>query len=339
MAHSATAALFGIAAQVSYASALQRSMDSSRNARGQFFSLQPDFSLQPETVEVAEQVCLEHFHSCWDGARRHWAPGDKCQQAFGSCWKLLCTSWLPRACDHGDPACEEVSPMCAITAKRPDSDTSDEDLPLIFMHMPKNAGTAVEQSGIQSDVKWGKFWTWGTVQMPDGYWCNKWHVPPVYLPDPNMYMNAEVFCIVRHPIDRLISEYRYLLEMPWGGKHIRRPEEEDRCHPKGLNMYLKGVMSAVNAGYHFINDCHMVKQSTYIWGFDRQWCQDIIRIENLPEEFDSLMRRAGYKVKLSKENSATTCPNLTKDALEPGLKQMLYDYYKDDFELLNYTAD
>lgn len=333
--HGAAGALLLVVVPVYLASGLQLGTSSARRTHSSLSST------QPEVETTAVSACLEHFYFCWDSDKRLVANVSDCKDFRASCQNLLCTGWLPGACNRGDPACKEVAELCLTAGKPRASNASSAGLPLLFMHMPKNAGTAVEESGIRSNVKWGRFMTWGSVQMPDGYWCNAWHVPPVYLPDPRIYMNAEVFCVVRHPFDRLISEYKYLLDMPWGDNYVHRPQEPDQCHPKGLNAYLKGVMSAVNAGYPFINDCHLVKQSAYIWGHDRQWCQDIIRIENLPEEFESLMKRAGYPVTLarSKENLATHCPNLTRDSLDPELKQMVLRYYKDDFELLNYTID
>lgn len=288
---------------------------------------------------VEAENCAQDFKLCWDPATNLWGGDAACRASFITCRRTLCKDWLRGSCQKGSDSCKTVAHMCRATEARDASgNVMDVRHPLVFLHLPKNAGTAVEEAGHDGHVNWGRYRTWGAVQMPDGYWCNKYHVPPVLLPDPEIYLNSEVFCVVRNPFDRAVSEYKYLLSMPWGDTYFQMPKEEDKCHPSGLNKYLAEVMNAVMAGYTYINDCHMIKQSTYIWSHGKQWCQDIIPIESLAEEFPKIMKRVGYKVALKEEaNAATMCENLTAEDLDETTRQMLRTYYADDFLNLNYS--
>jgi hypothetical protein len=109
-----------------------------------------------------------------------------------------------------------------------------------FAHIPKTAGTTIEIISKQNEHKchlWGsrmvgnetlgKMYNWGS-----GYWfqkvempaiingvnmtahgtCGEWHIPPALLkPDlrAKLYPAADTFCILRHPLSRLISHYYY----------------------------------------------------------------------------------------------------------------------------------
>lgn len=295
---------------------------------------------------AGKESCLEEFQRCWNQDRGHWEGDPSCRQSLVSCRRHLCKNVLPFRCRSHLTSlfvvdCKTLTSMCHHTqAKDFNGKAMEVDHPLIFLHLPKNAGTNIEEAGKDAHVRWGRHWTWGTVQMPDGTWCNKYHVPPVFLPDLERYLNGEVFCIVRHPFDRAVSEYKYLLQMPWGGSRVDLPPDADWCHPVGLNSYLTRLMRAINAGYPFINDCHMVRQTDYVWHLGKQWCQDVIPIENLSDDFHKIMKRVGYNVTLRKEeNRARLCENITREDLNASTKALLRAYYKEDFINFNYSWD
>lgn len=211
---------------------------------------------------------------------------------------------------------------------------------LLFLHIPKNAGTTIEDTGAQSGMSWGRMLQQGQKVMPDGSKCNLWHVPPAYLPAGkanNPYAGAEVFCVTRHPYDRAVSEYNYLVGVPWGKNQPLEP----RCQPLGLNQFMTATMTRVKAGKKFLGDCHMVPQSEYIWGpTGRQWCQTILKIEELTTSFNTLMAQRGLSLRLGpkKNSKAGVCPQLSSASLTPATKAMLNQVYASDFAKLGYVT-
>lgn len=275
-----------------------------------------------------------------------------------SCVEVLCTSWMEERCMRGGGMCNEVNRMCELTDYSTRSSngvfTRVSNLQrwplsaipafrgiqssLIFLHIPKNAGTAIEEAGLAQGVRWGRHWTWGTVEMPDGYWCNKYHVPPAFLPDSEKYDAGEVFCVTRHPYDRAVSEYKYLLSVPWGHEYLGDSGSARECSAHRMNSFIARSLTFYLQGHRFSKDCHMIPQSEFVWSGDRQWCKDILRVEDFPHSFDNLMRSRGMNVQLREENAAQTCPELTVKSLNRQALRLLDHVYRNDFRLLNYDT-
>ena len=105
---------------------------------------------------------------------------------------------------------------------------------LEFVHIPKTGGTMVESTAARLNITWAichfsppknafiishgetlcpgnvpiRSWSPQVSQMP---W---WHLPPYYFTDTdiwkvNPYQDAKLFCIVRNPAERMVSEYHY----------------------------------------------------------------------------------------------------------------------------------
>jgi len=140
-----------------------------------------------------------------------------------------------------------ASPFSKIIRKIVEKSSHNHVKNLTFLHVPKNAGTTIEELALQHDVHWGKYmhpkWPHKVtfessilgrpsndskrdatmvhkffpefkvprVQMPDGHMCNFYHIPPMYSEAPSAYNDGEVFCITRNPYERLVSEYKYLI--------------------------------------------------------------------------------------------------------------------------------
>jgi len=215
---------------------------------------------------------------------------------------------------------------------------------LLFAHIPKNAGSTIENIAFnKGGVSWGyrqPGFHRNKQRMPDGNVCSKWHVPPAYMAAPNPYNNAEVFCVTRHPYDRALSEYRYLLNVKWGYDNPRLRAKPE-CTPAGLNFFVAETLRLVQAGQTFISDCHFTPQSQFIWGPHKQWCTNILRLDTLPGSFNTLMAKKGYAaVKLGphKHNSmAHACNGLSTASFWPETKRLLNAVYAQDFAKLGYT--
>lgn len=308
-------------------------------------------------------VCEGHFDRCWKPSTASWMATEQCTGVAPDCVDLLCSTWLEANCMEGGYKCSRVSSMCRASAgfsllqgsavrhvaSGNVSNATGDDFPiqghveekLVFLHIPKNAGTAIENAGKLSNVRWGRhrMFYFGMMPMPDKFYCATHHIPPGRLPHAlqEIYRRNEVFCVTRHPYDRAISEYKYLLSVPWGQN---KPGVLDRepCTADGLNYFLQTSLKMVLEGKRYVNDCHMLPQSEFIWDQQRQWCQDIMRFDNMPKVFNTLMKTRNYKVSLdhTENQSAGTCPDLSEEDLSNTTRAMLDKVYAQDFTLLGY---
>lgn len=314
--------------------------------------------------------CESQFRSCWDPVSLSWKPGSPCSTAH-HCTKVLCFTWLEANCTEMASMCPEVNEMCRTLApvhnmgaamslrygakskhrsssggSAADTDTDLYEKPqeesLVFAHIPKNAGTAVENAGWESLIRWGRYrmYYFGMVPMPDDiHWCGAHHVPPKMLPASmqSIYSQSKVFCVIRDPYRRAVSEYKYLLSVPWG---MNKPGVLDMepCTKEGLNFFLRKALTTVVEGMQFVNDCHMLPQTEFVYDGDRQWCTEVLRIEDMPSNFNSLMEREGYSVHLSTidNDSKAACPGLGVQDLDNDTILMLNEVYREDFNRLGF---
>lgn len=217
---------------------------------------------------------------------------------------------------------------------------------LEFLHIPKNAGTSVEAAGLASNIYWGAFELslMGNVVMPDGSKCSAYHAPPSAAPGINTYDRTKVFCITRHPYDRAVSEYKYLLsdDAYWSDFYAAVFDnglyDYPACTKEGLNHFITNVMIKYKQGQRYIDDCHHVSQTEYIWAHDgSQLCTNIVRTDDLPDKFDALMISHGYGVRMGNPVNAADPCDVSANSLTPQTRLLLNEVYEDDFRLLNYS--
>jgi len=202
---------------------------------------------------------------------------------------------------------------------------------LLFLHIPKNAGTTVEELGMRAEpsIRWGLYkHTYNGVSFPDqftlqgGAKCSYWHMPPSQFPDPNPYADPdhEVFCVVRDPWRRLVSEFIYSWShyRKYIPQHIRRRS----CDRSSFNMWLKEMLSKMEKNQTYINNCHMLPQYHFIQGqTGRTWCKHVLRFETLPKDFNQLMKEWNLDIVMgdgTKSNAAkdNVCQELGNSKLE-----------------------
>jgi len=216
----------------------------------------------------------------------------------------------------------------------------NQTVPLLFIHIPKNAGSAIEATALKSGISWGRNLFWGSITMPDGSPCSSYHVPPRYFTNPALvYTSSNSFCVTRHPYERAISEYTYLLSVEWG-KEMPYIYDKEPCSKEGLNFFLTQTLKSILTGNRYVNDCHMLPQYEYVWGINRQWCNEMIRVENFPTAFNSLMAKYGLTLDITADhtNQSPTCPGLSVTDLSPETRQYLDLVYLEDFRLLGYET-
>lgn len=233
---------------------------------------------------------------------------------------------------------------------------------LALIHIPRTGGTSIEECTV--DEAYTKF-TWGNRHAPfhvrqkmDGnIVCWGQHVPPDMFP---FYDGKETFCVVRDPHERLISEFGFNQEFYEQNQHC----DIDSMNRDLLNWLsdVKGIPSpnsmARSKPSPYSRDCHMLPQSAFVYGWDpevnvvdrqRKRCKHLLRFERLADDFNAFMQARGYPYRLSdhKRSNSTkksmrsnkACSALKRNNLTADVKALLYDVYKDDFELFGYSMN
>jgi hypothetical protein len=218
-----------------------------------------------------------------------------------------------------------------------------ENFDLKFVHIPKNAGTSIENSALKNNITWGfRDWSkkdnnkliensWKSFKKR-GNWINRstnntykdkkgcypWHNTPDELGRDIYKKDDELFCVVRNPYDKIVSAYKYGY-----GKNASK---------KGLNIFIKEKISNFKKNERW-NGCHLLPQHKYTQGDIK--CDHILKFENLDNEFEVLMDKYNIKnIKLEKNNKSKNI--ISSKDLDQESKDLIYKIYKKDFELFGY---
>jgi hypothetical protein len=234
---------------------------------------------------------------------------------------------------------------------------SNIDRRLLFVHIPKTAGSTMEM-----DVALGqdKQLTWGKCMFLDGasgcptvtdskYRFGRplrtlppyWHVPVHYFPlhSYNPY-DADTFAVIRHPVDRAVSEYHYLCSR----------DKRQLCKNM-TNFILTGVDPKEAKNFVFPRTTyHWISQRDFIVGpFETRTVDHILQMEDMSPHFEQLVTAFGLSHlhwPLHRKNAAPRL-NSTKAAELPGTAEMpgnlstdicKYPFVVDDLALWNNSA-
>ena len=227
---------------------------------------------------------------------------------------------------------------------------------LELVHIPKTGGTAMEAQAARMNITWsmchfkkGKILNETFCPGPIlKHWrpsvkthsrCPWWHLPPQYfeLHDFNPYAGADLFCVVRNPYERLLSEYYY------AGTYLAKKDAEQLNNVNRLNGWVRhnlldlivtmkrGDIRQNRTGneIYFRNFGHFIPQYDYVFHHRRQIIKHVLRFENMEEEFHALMKLYDLPVRLPTHRlrpshpSTLTAYNLTRSNLE--LVERLYE--------------
>lgn len=240
----------------------------------------------------------------------------------------------------------------------------DTERKLIFVHVPKTAGSTIEDVGAgQAKLSWGSCLF---NHRPKRLLCKKpamlypnefewpmkvgyWHIPPHFFPlmGSNPYRDADLFAIVRDPVDRLLSEFYYVCR-----KKIK-PEywniidcNRTRVHePEYLNQWLQNELKGtkpsgqMTASDLLFENGHYTPQYEFIVSPDNVRMVDyVLHMKDLNAEFLPLMKAYGINAKMPPRRS-NVARNDTRDLLPEHLDAtttaIVAEKYKHDFELIN----
>ena len=280
--------------------------------------------------------------------------------------------------DRGDPA--GVEGTDAIFSDPAESDALGEFHvvtkmePLLFIHIPKNAGGSIElacaceddEGGLPGCRKLPHFdlvaravrteglelpGNWPAEVEPSQRLCKSYaHMFPQY--DARQLQATRdhpTFCVVRHPLTRAVSEYEF--------KHRHDPASANSV--EDMNRQLQ------NAARYRIEygecspenprscnaDCHWASQHLYLWDktSGAPTCDHVLFYENLDDEFSGLMEAYGLSARCTlhakgeddnvKGSHTYTGSHLGVEDLEDETYLLLLEAYADDMAILGYSPN
>lgn len=195
---------------------------------------------------------------------------------------------------------------------------------LEFIHIPKNAGTTIENIANDKNIKWGRFKPEHREKLDsNSNTCSYWHVPPKEFNSDSFYDNDETFCIFRDPRDRMVSEYSY-----------RHRGQQNKNNKNEMNKWLKENLNHENVVNGGLN-CHFIPQHKYIYNDNNhKTCNHILNFDNLTPEFNKLMKDKGIELELnSNKKDNTSNFNLTRNDINDENMELIYKLYEKDFDI------
>ena len=220
---------------------------------------------------------------------------------------------------------------------------------LTFIHIPKNAGGSIQLArlrshGVETDnmclterdkwmhLKHPKGFLWGYCD-PDLFSihttsvCRKQHLPPALYEPLRAYFteNCDSFCVVRHPLDRFISQYRF-----WRKGH---GNNINNCSADDLEKFAQESFAA-NAT---AQDCHLYPQVFYVFEEGKPEkppiCRHVLKMSSIKVDFPKLMKQYGLEtVTLPDEEVHNFGPDKCSKVV-PNAKtiEMVKSFYHQDY--------
>ena len=158
-------------------------------------------------------------------------------------------------------------------------------------------------------------------------------------------LNFVPFTIIRNPYERLISAYKYLYffekkEDEWFFRIRERFFKDKKINSEEYN-FLKFI-EILNNSKQYIEDfniVHLKTMKSFITYQDKILVNEIIKYKNLDSELNILLKKYGYEpIELKKMNVShkTVCNYMTILKNNPDSKDIIYNFYKEDFEFFNF---
>jgi hypothetical protein len=127
---------------------------------------------------------------------------------------------------------------------------------LKFVHIPKTGGTSIETAAKELGINWGKYERQNQYLI---HGINKWHTP--------QRIEGVVFCVVRNPYERILSNFRHLHQITQYKVDI-------------LNTWIPKILQQVKEN-PYLRDAHFLQQSEYA-----QHCDIHLLYNDLQRELD-----------------------------------------------------
>lgn len=167
---------------------------------------------------------------------------------------------------------------------------------LEFIHIPKTGGTTIENVAKENGVHWGRFkhnkLQDARLDPPPKQVCTDtpyiWHVAPRHLNADNPYSKHDTFCVIRDPLERMVSEYNWL----WDSKHKNNKTTVDENEYFTANKLNDWIKYHIDHQSHLTGGegCHHQPQYNYVYDDNGNiTCDYPLDFANLTQSFNALM--------------------------------------------------
>lgn len=177
------------------------------------------------------------------------------------------------------------------------------------------------------------------ISEPDGRVCQDLHTPPGIDDTVDAFFSDDSctsWCVVREPLDRAMSIFTF-----W---------KFEECSGEGFSTWVVEKLQLELEKPNYNHGCHMVPQTSYVYGVgdtwprefspqdrDHQYCDRVLRLENLDEDFAKLMKEFGHDglTLPHKFDSSTHC-EIDKNDVSQEAKLIIYRLFKADYDAFGY---
>lgn len=190
---------------------------------------------------------------------------------------------------------------------------------LKFIHITKTGGTSIEDEGLSAGIEWGR-------HHEEYGWCHEIFTNK----SEELKSKYDWFMVVRNPYERILSEFH----CKWGGVG----EKANFVGVKFFNDYLKGKIrnrgkiTTTRHGQSYSD--HYTEQYLYL---DEAVKVHVLKMENLTEEFNTLMSQYNIPLKLN-HHSNSNKKVFGVHHMDSELIQLIQEVYKKDFETFGYSV-
>jgi len=194
---------------------------------------------------------------------------------------------------------------------------------LKFSHIPKTAGSSIEECALGAGVQWGMYDQELKLYFEQSF-VPFWHIPLrniVKIKLRYLLMRYDFFAVVRNPYDRCLSEVHYFMGVGIIEKN-----------------YTKEYLNRIICSYIHSNPQvdHWAPQSNFIYDERGQrLIKHVLRFENLKTEFESLMKQYNLNIQLNKETQVSE-KHFTIQDLTPETIRLINNFYNNDFVNFGY---
>lgn len=211
----------------------------------------------------------------------------------------------------------------------------------IFIHIPKTAGTSIEQVLIDYGLDYIRFnadrnkW-WGNLKTDKGTYELD-HSTFAYLEKNCKNYNPQFFkfCVVRNPYSRLVSEFLHCKKI--GSRFVK-----NLGNFKSFVYFIRDnfdyILNNEEEKHEVIS--HYLPQNKFIYVNGDCKMDLVIKFEKINEDWQILCKKLNINRKLIKSNKYSYGKTYNyNDYYDDELRNIVYNLYKDDFELFHYSKN
>lgn len=186
-----------------------------------------------------------------------------------------------------------------------------------------------------------------------------WHIPMSFWKNSILLQYKKefnIFCIVRNPYDRAVSDFKYWIKFynqqknsKWKHHYYSLLREIEDIYDNNFNINKENLNNVIHKlyktkKYEYALDGHLIPQYKYVYTIiDKKLIKipnHVLYFEKYENEFKKFKNK--YLPLISNENITETHlnpsqSNLSTSNLTHESKEILYQYFKIDFEAFHYT--